>query len=109
MSDGAEVKLSVDANTKDIKATLTTENTISVKIGTKYTEPATPVKVTENGTDVTAKATIKINTITKKSDNTKIDSVNNIATTQEETYEINYIITYNNENYNLTKTIKIVP
>ncbi len=109
MSDGAEVKLSVDANTKDIKATLTTENTVSIKIGAKYTEPATPVKVTENGTDVTTKATIKINTITRKSDNTKIDSVNNITTTKEETYEINYIITYNNENYNLTKTIKIVP
>ncbi len=109
MSDGTEVKLNVDANTKDIKVNLTTESTISIKIGTKYTEPTTPIKVTENDKDVTNKATIKINTITKKSDNTKIDSINNIITTKEETYEINYVITYNNENYNLIKTIKVIP
>ena len=86
MSDGVEVKLNVDANIKDIKVNLTTESTISIKIGTKYTEPTNPIKVTENGKDVTNKATIKINTITKKSDNSKIDSINNIITTKEETY-----------------------
>ncbi len=109
MSDGVEVKVSVSANTTDIKAVLTTKNNVSVKIGTKYTEPKNPVKVTENGTDVTNKATIKINTITRESDNTKIDSINNIVTTKEDSYEIAYTVTYNKETFTLIKTLQIVP
>ncbi len=106
-SDGTEVKLSIGANTKEIKATLTTESTISLKINDVYKEPTSPIKVTENGTDVTNKATIKIDTITKKSDNSKINSVSDIITTTAEVYEIKYIVTYNNENYTVIKTINI--
>lgn len=109
MSDGVEVSVNVNANTTDIKAALTTQNNISVKIGTKYTEPTNPVKVTENGTDVTSKATIKINTITKKSDNTKINSINDIVTTKEDSFEIAYSVVYNGETFTLIKTIQIIP
>ena len=109
MSDGVEVKVSVSANTTNIMAVLTTQNNVAVKIGTKYTEPTNPVKVTENGTDVTSKATIKINTITKKSDNTKVTSVNDIVTTKEDSYEIAYSVTYKGETFTLIKTIQVTP
>ena len=109
MSDGTEVKVNVSANTKDIKVTLTTENTVSVKLNVTYIEPTNPIKVTENGTDVTNKSTIKIDTITRKSDSKLIDSISNIDTSKEDTYEIKYSITYKNEHFEITKTIKIIP
>lgn len=109
MSKGVETKINVKANTTDIKATLTTDSSISIQIGVKYVEPTIPIKVTENGTDVTSNATIKIDSITRKSDNTKVNSVADIATTKEDTYEIKYSVTYNKENFTLTKTIKVIP
>lgn len=109
MSDGVEVKVNVSANSTDIKAVLTTQNNVAIKVGTKYQEPTTPVKVTENGTDVTSKATIKINTITKKSDNSKVASVNDIITSKEDSYEIAYTASYNGETFTLIKTIQVIP
>lgn len=108
-SDGTEVKINVNANTKEIKVALTTEETVSIKINSQYTEPVKPIVVTENGIDVTSKATIKMDTITKKSDNTKVNAISDIITTNEETYEIKYSVSYNNENYSIIKTIKIIP
>lgn len=107
MSNGIETMLNVKTNAKKITATLTTNNTISIKVGEKYSEPTNPVKVMEDSTDVTSKATVKIESITKKSDNTTLKSIADIVTTKKESYEIKYSVKYSDEEFTLIKIVEI--
>ena len=107
MSAGVETKLNVSANSAKIEAKLSTESNIAVKVGGKYTEPSTPVRVTENGNDVTSKATVRIESIIRKSDGATISGVGNIDTSKADTYEIKYSAKYSDESFTLTKTITI--
>lgn len=98
MSDGAKVTVNMDNVTSEVTAEL---------IGTdpyvwtgSYTESG--VRVTENGIDVTDKATITI----KYTDSTNKEiTISDITTTG--TYKVTYTITYNKFTKKLTRTIVI--
>ena len=106
-ASGVETKLNVTTNAAKIEAKLSTDSNINVSVGSKYAEPTTPVKVTENGADVTSKSTIKIESITKKSDGSIVSSISNIDTSKADTYEIKYLAKYSDESFTLIKTITI--
>lgn len=77
---------------------------INLKIGEVYIEPTNPVVVLENGlTDVTNNSIIN-KTIIRLSDN---QIVNEISSTQVETYQITYNIIYKDYTYSLNRTINI--
>lgn len=100
MSDGVEVKISLDNLDTVITSELKGEKTMTLTIGDKFTDPG--VIVLEDSVDVSKKATIK-----RVIKNKAGKEVQAIDTTKAETYTITYSITYAKFTDTLTRTVTI--
>ena len=97
-SSGVEASLDISsAVKKEIKAELNGSSNITVEQNQKYVDPG--VKVTENGNDVTNKATIAISI-----NGTQVPNIN---ITTPGTYEIKYEVNYESYKKFLTRTVTI--
>ena len=94
-SNGVEVKVDISGVAKDIKAVLNGNATVTGTVD--YTDAG--VKVTENGKDVTSKATIKISVDGQ--------SVSNVSFTSPGNYTITYDIKYGDFSKTLTRSVEI--
>ena len=98
-SDGAEVTYKLDDSDFIITSELNGKETMSLKVGETFKDPS--VSVTENGIDVTSKATIttKITQASKE--------VETIDTSKEGTYTITYSVKYKDYTDTHTRTVVI--
>lgn len=103
ISDGTEVKISLDALESVITSELKGDKNIVINEGAPYTEPG--VLVLEDLTDVTNKATIKK---TVKNSGGKEMSDSKIDTTKAGVYTITYNITYGKFTDTLQRTVTVV-
>ncbi len=100
MSDGVEIEIKDDDLLK-IEISMIGDSTMSLNVGENFVDPL--IKVTENGNDVTSKATVKT-TIVRKSDNKTVEKVD---TSKEEVFTITYEITYKGQNKKFVRTVAI--
>jgi len=89
-SNGVEVKVDI-SSVKEIKAVLNGQSDMTVTVGSTFNDPG--VKVTENGTDVTAKATIEIGGA--------------VDTSKAGTYALTYNIKYDSFKKTLTRNVTV--
>lgn len=101
MSSGSEYTLST-SNLSLVSVELNGEKTINLNIGDIYVEETNPITVFDNFANVTNNATIE-----KKITNSNNEIVNNITTTEANTFKITYKITYNNTTYEKVRTVII--
>ena len=102
MSDGAEIKISLDSVESVITSELKGDKNITINIGDNYTDSG--VIVLEDLTDVTNKATIK-KTIKNSSGKEMIDG--KIDTSKADVYTITYNITYGKFTDNQQRTVTV--
>ena len=101
MSSGSEYTLST-SNLSLVSVELNGEKTINLNIGDIYVEETNPITVLDNFANVTNTAIIE-----KKITNSNNEIVNNITTTEANTFKITYKITYNNTTYEKVRTVII--
>lgn len=89
-SNGVEVKVDT-SSVKEIKAVLNGQSDVTINVGGTYTDPG--VKVTENGNDVTSKATVKVN--------------GTVDTSKPGSYSITYNIKYDSYTKTLTRNVTV--
>jgi membrane peptidoglycan carboxypeptidase len=77
---------------------------ITLSIGATFVDSNPPYRVTLNGDDITSSASLKSKVITKKSDNSIVQSID---TSVIETYYIDYIVLYNKKEYPLRRTVEV--
>ncbi len=104
-SDGTT--FSIEKIPSVITSELSGESTIELELDDNYKEPTKPVIVLEDGsTDVTDDSEITYK-ITKASDDSVVDSFDDIDTSLADIYTVVYTVEYKNFSTTLTKIIKI--
>lgn len=96
-SNGVEVSVDISKAVKEINATLLGDSDVTISEGTAYNDLG--VKVVENGSNVTSKATIDISVNGKK--------VNSVNITSAGTYTITYNIKYGDFSKTLTRKVTV--
>ena len=99
-SAGVEVKVDISKATKDIKISLKGDDKVSTTVGNYHDSG---VSVTENGTDVTSKATINISV----NDQAIGHDVKNIRFSAPGTFTITYDVSYGNSNKTLKRIVEV--
>jgi len=89
-SNGVEVKVDI-SNVKEINAVLSGQSNVTITAGSTYTDPG--VKVTENGVDVTSKATVEVS--------------GKVNTSTPGTYVLTYNIKYDSFKKTLTRNVVV--
>lgn len=106
-SSGTEVKVNLDSVETQISASLIGGNA-SVQVGSTYSDSG--IKVTEDGTDITKKATISI-TVSGPTGTKTVSSISEIGsvidTTSAGVYTITYEISYDDFSDTLERTVTV--
>lgn len=108
-SSGTEVKVSYDgASVSDVSATLSGKSEVSLTVGSIYTEPIKPVKVTLEGEDITDDSDVKITLTVTDSSGTPVNNWENVVGKSADTYTFSYKVTYQGETVTtLTRTVTV--
>lgn len=96
MSSGVSVKAKVSGNsgnTNDLTLALNGNSAVCVKVGEKFVDLKTPLKVTYEGKDVTSESTITVDT--------------NIDTSAPKQTQITYKVTYKDKTNTIKRTINV--
>ncbi|MFV0275441.1 MAG: transglycosylase domain-containing protein [Bacilli bacterium] len=109
VSKGVSITVTIDSPidpVENVTVNLTTNNLITVVIGSTYTEPTKPIIIKKGTTDITNSPDVKI---TKKIINMNTgNAVGTINTETQAEFKITYTITYDKKVYTLEKIIKII-
>ncbi len=105
-SDG--VSVSIQKTPDIITLELTTNSSITLNINDSYLEPTSPVRVFKNGIEEVTTESEVTYTIVKKSDESIVNSFNELDTSVAEIYTVTYTIKYQAFTDTITKIIEVI-
>ncbi len=108
-SSGTEVEVeSAGASASDVTATLNGNSSVSITLGSLYSEPTTPVKVTLDGEDITDDSNVSITLTVLHAGQDVTSSWESMITTTAGEYTFNYKVTYQGDTVTtLTRTVTV--